>query len=1049
MEPVNSQKSDAVVVVKPPPPPGHKKTAEEIDADWDLIQGPVRLKILRYAEEAIAGDWDDGDKVTRDNAPAFAADVLLHVRKRFYMEVEKEAQAARAAGRQPVVDPVEGPFTQKLTLENMKYVYDVKVKPISSKVRAELFACPLCDVSAKFFGFEGAIQHYAAKHTNVLSVGNIVVFWRAEWPENPPFRPNPRVHKVTGMPIPLYTPSAPKGPSQRGPGPAAKRPGRDYQPFGPPHQQPLSFQQSSTHFPPPPVQVPVSLPPPPPPPPPPQQQQQFRPMVRPQIHPFLMPANGREEPQYNGPSFAYGPQQAHIFGAPSYHHTGQPQTQPAAYQPQPFHSQPHDAAYRHFAEHSGRSGNGYAGPPAAAAPAPVQAPPPAVLMPPAPATSAPVSTQAANPFAAPAPYEGHAPVAAQPPAEKQGNKDIWPKSPYQERFDEVVWYAQDLWEGVMSLANIPNEARAHVLIYHTNKHYWGKFGEELPLALFKDRILRSKNMELLGTAHGFYCQACRLGLDDVPDNKNGDAVFKFGELVVHFSRTHVEGRTMRANPFNANAQKPLRPIRDWLTQMVVLPPAFQIRNVMKHSKGNGMYRLFLEAMQDALARQKKVNQASTNAWPKAANNQPKRGEGSGPNGNSTASAESPKTNEHAPPPKAPAAAAASQEASKATPNNTNNKQKPQETSRDGGAGARTNEPEVKIKEEEGTEPAIVAVRNAPPRDVAASPREATAPPRKAAAPREEPDLLGALEMHLEGEPARQPSPVARDRASVARAPARVVYVDEYGREVVPRYDDQRDLYREPRGRPRDSDPYGDVVDERDERGERYQRRPASPRGYPGGYGPPSRGPSGQYRERSPLPARRYADEPVYSGHPREYDVVYERGAPPGPPHHYARAPPRQEYYSDYADGAHRSERPYRPVDYEPYEAYEVVRVAGPDGEYLVRRPVGREAPPADRRGPERYYTQEYADDYRGPDYGGRYDPPQTAAPEYERRDAADGRSAAPSQQQRSVGRSDPAYYQEYDPRNPMGGGAMQMQGQRGGPGPGPGPGLGQGHMQYQ
>ncbi|KIH91354.1 hypothetical protein SPBR_01390 [Sporothrix brasiliensis 5110] len=198
---VEGQKLVSTCVAKPPDAPAKKeKTSEEIDAEWDLIQGPVRLKILRYADEAIIGDWDDGDKVTKDNAPAFAADVLLHVRKRFYTEVENDAKAARAFGREPTVDPVGGPFTQKLTLENLKYVFDVKVKPITSKFRTDLFLCPVCDTSMKFFGFEGAIQHYAAKHTNILSVGNIVVYWRAEWPEDPPFRPNPRTAKGTGLP---------------------------------------------------------------------------------------------------------------------------------------------------------------------------------------------------------------------------------------------------------------------------------------------------------------------------------------------------------------------------------------------------------------------------------------------------------------------------------------------------------------------------------------------------------------------------------------------------------------------------------------------------------------------------------------------------------------------------------------------------------------------------------------------------------------------------------------------------------------------------------
>jgi hypothetical protein len=45
----------------------------------------------------------------------------------------------------------------------------------------------------KPFGFEGVIQHYAAKHTSLLSLGSIVVHWRAEWPEHPPFSATARI----------------------------------------------------------------------------------------------------------------------------------------------------------------------------------------------------------------------------------------------------------------------------------------------------------------------------------------------------------------------------------------------------------------------------------------------------------------------------------------------------------------------------------------------------------------------------------------------------------------------------------------------------------------------------------------------------------------------------------------------------------------------------------------------------------------------------------------------------------------------------------------
>ncbi|RSM18615.1 hypothetical protein CDV31_002544 [Fusarium ambrosium] len=170
-----------------------REPREVPDQEWDDIQGPVRARISAYADEIIKG-WNNGEKVKRKNTPQFAADVLLYVRKRFYAEVAKDAAAAVAAGKEPIVEPPEGPWTQKLTLENMKWVFDMKVKPRTEQFRKELFLCNGCNPSGnlKFFGFEGVIQHYAAKHTGVLSLGNVVVHWRAEWPAAPPFSPDPR-----------------------------------------------------------------------------------------------------------------------------------------------------------------------------------------------------------------------------------------------------------------------------------------------------------------------------------------------------------------------------------------------------------------------------------------------------------------------------------------------------------------------------------------------------------------------------------------------------------------------------------------------------------------------------------------------------------------------------------------------------------------------------------------------------------------------------------------------------------------------------------------
>ncbi|SPQ18919.1 650d1b4a-fcd2-468a-9761-fb579c62b0fd [Thermothielavioides terrestris] len=152
---------------------------DRIDKAWEEAQAPLRAKIAGFADDVIRDSWGKGKKVTRENCSRFAVDALL-----------QEAYHG----------PPEGPFTQKLTLENMKWIFDTKIKPHTEPFRKELFYCSGCVGNFKQFGFEGVIQHYAAKHTNALSLGSIVVHWRAEWPARPPFSATARPPKATFNP---------------------------------------------------------------------------------------------------------------------------------------------------------------------------------------------------------------------------------------------------------------------------------------------------------------------------------------------------------------------------------------------------------------------------------------------------------------------------------------------------------------------------------------------------------------------------------------------------------------------------------------------------------------------------------------------------------------------------------------------------------------------------------------------------------------------------------------------------------------------------------
>ncbi|RMZ88794.1 hypothetical protein DV736_g3974, partial [Chaetothyriales sp. CBS 134916] len=169
----------------------HRPVAE-LDADqlWDEIKKSPRDKIKVYANDYISSIWAEGKSITKATASKFAADVLVHVRRRFYETIIEEDHAMEA--KQIVIPPNSLPHdTRKLRLEDMRWIFQETIRPHIERFGREIFLCSACDTGAKRFVFDAVIQHYAAKHTSTLSHGNTVVHWKAEWPVEPPFHPAP------------------------------------------------------------------------------------------------------------------------------------------------------------------------------------------------------------------------------------------------------------------------------------------------------------------------------------------------------------------------------------------------------------------------------------------------------------------------------------------------------------------------------------------------------------------------------------------------------------------------------------------------------------------------------------------------------------------------------------------------------------------------------------------------------------------------------------------------------------------------------------------
>ena len=179
-----------------------KDSKENLDYEWEVSQAPIREKLGFLADHVIRSRWSNGSTIDKENCPKFAADVLVKVREHFYADLAKNDKAAQNISGVTGSDIPSASSSANLILENMKWVFDTKIKPLTDHLQKELFLCHSCGGNFKLYAFEGMIQHFAAKHTTVLSMGNVVVHWRSEWPEYPPFHPDPSMAKSAYYQIP-------------------------------------------------------------------------------------------------------------------------------------------------------------------------------------------------------------------------------------------------------------------------------------------------------------------------------------------------------------------------------------------------------------------------------------------------------------------------------------------------------------------------------------------------------------------------------------------------------------------------------------------------------------------------------------------------------------------------------------------------------------------------------------------------------------------------------------------------------------------------------
>ncbi|KAI4178438.1 MAG: hypothetical protein L6R41_008393, partial [Letrouitia leprolyta] len=505
-----------------------KDSKESIDRQWDSVQAPVRDKLSVLADAVIDERWSGGRGVTKENCSKFAADVLLYARQRFYDEVARANDAASGSGQPIRSDTPNGPPTQTLTLENMKWLFDTKVKPLTEHFQRELFLCNGCDDNFKFYGFEGVIQHYAAKHTASLSMGSVVVYWRAEWPEEPPFNPEPSPSKSAYYKVP--SPGAGGSNAWNSVEQQALNPSSSYR---------ASFEA-----------VPRQT------------------------------GNGtyaHTNSTYHGSQTLPYPDTSYL---PTYNQGCSTATVSSA-MPDGFssaltHQSPHrqslhwqgnnsvatvtqfaaghdmNSAYNAYGYQSGYSPHGIA-----------------------PATA--YGNQSSF----------RAPPSRPPHFDPSRNHAAQLTEGYQQQLDEMAKQAREVWHGTSNIRNLPASVRIYVVIRHVAARFSEKFSTVPSLAMFLDGLDNNAQMRPVRSLNGLACKTCvtqhdttfASNLQSQPPASDR-RLYTLPHLLNHFRIVHLEEPQAFANPNSG----PNGPRYDWTRDMIELPESHLIAELV-HSAG--------------------------------------------------------------------------------------------------------------------------------------------------------------------------------------------------------------------------------------------------------------------------------------------------------------------------------------------------------------------------------------------------------------------------------------------------------------------------------
>jgi hypothetical protein len=520
-----------------------KEAKETIDREWEETQKSVRERLETYADTFIREQWQNGEAVTRDSCAQFAADMLLHVRHRFYTSIAQEDARMRSMGIPIPLDSPHTAPTRKLTLENMRWVYEHKIKPLTEQFQKELFLCNACDNHGRYYSLDSVVQHFAAKHTDSLSMGTAVVYWKADWPELPPFDPNPTAAKAA-----MYASAHP----------SAVLPSGQFMYHAPP-----AYHGNVTvrHIP--------SEPP-------------MYPTHNPQQNHGIPPQGyGNVSPAYQEPPSPRNPLQSIDQTASRTYNTLPATAYPAVtgygHPPVPPVLDHHDwrrqswqnnamNVYQHYpVPHPSHQPN-FGARPGSALSYISQNPPYSSL------------PTASNQFSRPQTQAGTR-VLLNPILPGQ------PMGIYQVQIQELARNAREIWEGTSGVTEMPDYIRLQVIIHHVVLRFKDKYTNEPSLALFTDGLNNNSQMAPMRALSGLSCKACATtnrmsGAYGNEDNREWEhKLHTLPALLAHFQSAHVE----HAQPIVIPSSGIEMPRPDWKFDMVAMPDGNAVRKLMYSS----------------------------------------------------------------------------------------------------------------------------------------------------------------------------------------------------------------------------------------------------------------------------------------------------------------------------------------------------------------------------------------------------------------------------------------------------------------------------------